>query len=404
MSDNSISRRQFVASSALTLGGLMVTEIPLFGKAITAGSTVQVGVIGTGNRGLGLIHIIEKVPGLKVVACCDIRPENLSAALTKAGPKTKSYTDYEKLLADKSVDAVIIATPLYLHYPIAIAALSVKKHVYVEKSMAFTIAQSLDLVKKVRDSKLVFQVGFQYRNFELYHKIKEAVEAGWIGGNLNFECQYNRNSDWRYPVKDPKLERLINWRMYKDLCGGPLSELCAHQIDMVNYLTGSHPVKAVGIGGVDFWKDGRETHDNVRTIYEYKNGAKATYTSVLSNAYNGYMIRILGNNATIEIGRDKAYVYAESKKKALGIVDGVTGATITNATQGKKMEIEYLEPGEQAGEPTINALKDFIDCIINNKKPLSNEDTGRDAAIAICMGLNAIETGNMQYWKPEYSL
>lgn len=404
MSDNSISRRKFVASSALTLGGLMAMEMPLFAKAVSAGSTVQVGVIGTGKRGLGLINMIEQVPGLKVVACCDIIPENLSAAMAKAGTKAKAYTDYEKLLRDKSVDAVIIATPLYLHYPMAINALSAKKHVYVEKSMAFTIEQSLDLVKRVRDSKLVFQVGFQYRNFSLYHKIKEAIQEGWIGKTYSIECQYNRNSDWRYPVNDPKLERVINWRLYKDLCGGPLSELCAHQIDAVNYLIDSRPAKAVGIGGIDLWKDGRGTYDNVRTIYEYENGVKATYTSILSNAFNGYMIRILGNNATIEIGRNKAYIYGESKKNALGIVDGVTGATIANATQGKKMEIEYLEPGKKAGEPTLDALNDFLDCIINNKKPASNVDTGRDSAIAICMGLDAMETEKTQYWKPEYSI
>ncbi len=404
MSENSINRRKFVASSALALGGLMAMEMPLFGATISASNTIQVGVIGTGKRGLGLINMIEQVPGLKVVACCDIIPENLNAAMTKVGAKAKSYTDYEKLLADKNVDAVIIATPLYLHHPMAVDALSAKKHVYVEKSMAFTIDQALDLVKRVRTSKQVFQVGFQYRNFELYHKIKEVIQKGWIGDTYSFECQYNRNSDWSYPVKDPKLERVINWRKYRDLCGGPLSELCAHQIDAVNYITDSHPIKAIGLGGINFWKDGRETYDNVRTVYEYANGAKATYTSILSNAFNGYMIRILGNKATIEIGRNKAYIYAESTNNVLGVVDGVTGATIANATQGKKTEISYLQPGTKSVEPTINALIDFYNSIVDGRKPASNVETGRTSAIAICMGLNAMETETIQRWKPEYSI
>lgn len=404
MSDNPISRRKFVSNTVLTLGGLMVAKAPLFGKTISLGETVQIGVIGTGKRGLGLINTMGKVPGLKIVACCDIIPENLSAAMAKAEPNAKAYTDYEKLLADRNVDAVVIATPLYLHYPMAVAALSVDKHVYVEKSMAFTIEQALDLVTRVRDSKLVFQVGFQYRNFELYHKIKKVINEGWIGDTYSFECQYNRNSDWRYPVKDPKLEKIINWRMYKDFCGGPLSELCAHQIDAVNFITDSHPTKVIGLGSIDYWKDGRETHDNVRTVYEYENGAKATYTSVLSNAFNGYQIRILGNKATIEIERNKAFIYPEATKRTLGTVDGVTGATILNATQGEKTEIPYLEAVEKSVEPTISALKDFLDCIVNNKKPASNEETGRDSAIAICMGLDAMDTEKMQYWKPEYSL
>lgn len=404
MSNKSISRRKFVANSVLTFGGLMAMKMPLSGKVVSASDRIHVGIIGTGKRGLGLIHMVEKIPELKVVACCDIIPENLNAAVAKAGADVKAYTEYEELLANNDVDAVIIATPLYLHYPMAVAALSANKHVYVEKSMAFTIAQSLDLVKKVRNSKSVFQVGFQYRNFELYHKIKEVIDAGWIGDTYSFECQYNRNSDWRYPVTDPKLEKVINWRMYKDLCGGPLSELCAHQIDAVNYITDSYPVKAMGLGGINYWRDGRETHDNVRTVYEYQNGAKATYTSVLSNAYNGYQIRILGNKATIEIGRSKAYIYAEAIKRTLGTVDGVTGATVANETQGERMEIQYLAPGQKIVEPTINALANFFDSIINNKQPASNVETGRDSAIAICMGLNAVETERMQYWKPEYGL
>lgn len=399
-----MSRRKFVANSALALGGLVAMDIPLFGKTPSLGDTVQIGIVGTGKRGLGLLNTISDIPGLKVVACCDMIPENLEAATASIGPKAKAYTEYEKLLEDPHVDAVVIATPLYLHYPMAVAALSANKHVYVEKSMAFTIEQSLDLVKRVKASKLVFQVGFQYRNFGLYHKVKEVVQRGWIGDTYSFECQYNRNSDWKYPVSDPALEKVINWRLYKDMCGGPLSELCAHQIDAVNFITDSHPVKVIGIGGIDYWKDGRETHDNIRTVYEYEQGIKATYTSVLSNAFNGYQIKILGNKATIEIERNRAFIYPEATKRTLGTVDGVTGATILNATQEEKTEIHYLEPDQKMTEPTVNALTNFFDCIINNKQPMSNVETGRDSAIAICMGLNAIETEKMQYWQKEYTV
>ena len=405
MSDNHfISRRKFVTSSVLTVGGLMAANMPLLGKTKALNDTVQIGIIGTGKRGLGLINTMRNVPGLEVVACCDIIPENLQAAVEKVGSKAKTYTEYEKLLEDENVDAVIIATPLYLHYPMAAAALSAKKHVYVEKSMAFTIEQSLALVRRVRESNLIFQVGFQYRNFGLYHKIKEVVQNGWIGDVYSFECQYNRNSDWRYPVNDPKLEKVINWRLYKDMCGGPLSELCAHQIDAVNFITESHPVKVMGMGGIDYWKDGRETYDNVRTVYAYENGVKATYTSVLSNAFNGYQIRILGNKATIEIERNKAYIYAEATTRELGTVDGVTGATVVNATQGEKTEIPYLEPGQKAVEPTVNALNDFYDSIVDRKKPASNVETGNISAISIIMGLNAMETEETQYWEPAFSV
>ena len=402
---NLIDRRKFIAGSIVGLGGLAAFGSPLFAASgIRNDDKVRVGVIGTGSRGKGLITSMKQVAGLDVVACCDLIPKNLTAAIELIGQKAKAYQDYRSLLEDKTVDAVIIATPLYLHYPMAVDALAANKHVYVEKSMAFTIDQSLDLVKRVKQSDLVFQVGFQYRNYPLYHKVKEVVQQGWLGEVTAFECQYNRNSDWKYPVEDPKLEKVVNWRMYRDMCGGPLSELCAHQIDAVNYITDSHPIKAVGMGSVDFWKDGRETFDHVRTIYEYANGMKASYTSLLANAYNGYQIRILGSKGTLEIARNKAYIYPETRRRVLGTVDGVTGATIVNATQGERTEIPFLNPGEKGIEPTVSALQNFYDCIVKGETPLSNVKTGNIAAISICMGLDASETGETQHWKPEYTI
>ena len=230
------------------------------------------------------------------------------------------------------------------------------------------------------------------------------IKENWLGKITHFECQYNRNSNWRFPVNDPKLERAINWRMHRKYCGGPLSELCAHQIDQVNYMLDSHPVKVTGIAGINYWKDGRDTYDNIRTVYEYPGGIKSSVTSVLSNAYNGYCIRILGDRATVEILRDQAFIYAESLDNVKGIVDGVTGATKKAITQGKAVELVFDKPGEQQTEPTTEALLDFIDCIRNKRKPISNVETGRDSSIAVHMGNKAADTQTFQVWKPEYSI
>ncbi|MDQ7949979.1 MAG: Gfo/Idh/MocA family oxidoreductase, partial [Pedobacter sp.] len=321
-----IDRRKFVTSGALTLSGLALFGTPVLG-ALSPNDTIQVGLIGTGARGAGLASLIKDIPQLKLVACCDLIPENLAKGMSYADKNAKSYSDYNKLLEDKNVDAVIVATPLYLHYPMTIAALSAGKHVYTEKTMTYSIEQSLDLVKRMKHSDLVLQVGFQYRYYDLYHLVKEIMKENWLGKISHFECQYNRNSNWRFPVRNPAQERLVNWRMYREYCGGPLSELCAHEIDAVNMLLDSHPLKVTGMGSIDYWKDGRDTYDNIRTIYQYPNGIKASFTSVLSNAYNGYSIRILGDKATVEILRNKAFIYPETINNAKGTVDGVTGAT-----------------------------------------------------------------------------
>ena len=404
MSNNGISRRKFVAASAITLSGLTAFGIKSFSQKFSLNDTMRIGLIGSGSRGAGLASLLKEIKGIELVACCDIIPENLQNGLTYAVKGAKGYSDYRKLLEDKTIDAVIIATPLFLHHPMSVAALQAGKHVYLEKSLSSDIPQAVDLVTKVKDSKLVFQIGYQYRYYALYHKVKEVIDKGWLGKITHFECQYNRNSNWRNPVKDPKMERIINWRMYREYCGGPLSELCAHQIDMVNYLLGdTHPLKATGMAGINYWKDGRETYDNIRVIYEYPGGIKSACTSVLSNAYNGYSIRILGDKATVEIQRDKALIFSESTENKRGTVDGVTGATIEAVTQGKGVEIPFLKPGMEDVEPTVFALNDFFDCIRNKKNPLSNVETARNASIAIHIGNAAADTEKLQIWKPEYS-
>lgn len=396
------SRRKFISTGALALSGLALhaTGTPYRQKA----SSLRIGIIGVGSRGTGLTKILLSLDQVTVVACCDILPDHLKRAAALTGNKAKMYTDYRKLLEDKTIDAVVIATPLYLHYPMAIDALDAGKHVYLEKSMAYDIPQTLELTRRVRNSGLVFLVGFQYRYFALYHKAKEIIDQNWLGKITHVECQYNRNSNWRFPVSDPKLERVVNWRMYREYCGGPLSELCAHQIDAVHFLTGHLPVKVVGSGGINYWKDGRETYDHIRTIYDYPDGVQASVTSVLSNAYNGYCIRILGDKATLEIQRDTAFLFAESVNNKQGTVDGVTGATLLARTQGEAEELRFKEPGEKLPDPTILALQDFVSCVAEGRTPQSNAETAYGTSIAIHLGNLAAETETVQRWKPEYNI
>ncbi|GEP94015.1 oxidoreductase [Chitinophaga cymbidii] len=343
---------------------------------------------------------MKDLPQLELAACCDIIEKNLQNGMKSAAKNAKAYSDYRRLLEDKRIEAVIIATPLHLHHSMAVDAISAGKHVYLEKTMTYDIPQALDLVQKVNASGRILQVGHQYRYYALYHKVAEVIAKGWLGKVTQFECQYNRNANWRRPVADPSQERLVNWRMYKEYSGGLVAELCAHQIDIVNWLVNAHPEKVTGFGGIDFWKDGRETYDNVRLLYEYPGGVKASVTSLLMNEYKGYSMRILGSKATIEIQREKAFLYSEAGKKQLGTVDGVTGATVEAWTHGDGVLLAFQDDRK---DPTAHALLGFATSVQQRKQPASNVQTGRDAAIAVHMGNAAMETGQVQLWKPEYS-
>ena len=96
-------------------------------------------------------------------------------------------------------------------------AIDAGKHIYVEKTITYSIDEANQLADKVNGSSTILQVGHQYRYFALYHKVKEIIDKGWCGQVTQFECQYHSNQDWRRPVNDPSLERHINWRMYKEV-------------------------------------------------------------------------------------------------------------------------------------------------------------------------------------------
>lgn len=397
-----ISRRKFVSLSAMTFSGIAVSGFPSIASNMNNQNNIRVGLIGVGNRGLGLAGVIKKTKGLELAACCDVIPENLKRGMKFVTAKSKSYQDYQKLLNDKTIDAVVIATPLYLHFQMAMEALSAGKHIYLEKTMALDIEQSLRLVKeKKKFPNQILQVGHQYRYYDMYPKIQNLIKEGAIGKITHFESQYNRNADWRRAVPKGYTDEQINWRMYKEFSGGLLAELSAHQIDIVNWLTNSHPEKVVAMGDVNYWKDGRTTFDNIRAIYEYPNGIKSSITSILSNAYNSYQTKILGTLGTIEMGRDFAHLYLEPKIKKQMIVDGVTGAS--KEALEKDAPIKIWTDSTKI-EPTTNAFIAFESSMRNKKETASNVLTGKNVAIAVHMGNRSAETGNTEYWKPEYGL
>lgn len=403
MSSESVSRRNFIKSGAIVYSSAALSFNGLSSFAWGANDIVKLGIIGSGNRGRGVARVIKDLPGLVVAACCDTLPEKLDAILQHTPPNTKRYKDYRSLLDDKNIDAVYIASPEHLHYQMAVDALAAGKHIYLEKTITYDIPQTLALEKKVKQSNVVFQVGHQYRSFPLYQKIKEALDKKWLGEILHFECWYHRNSDWRYPITANSTERLSNWRMYREYSGGLMTELSAHQLDIVNWMTDSHPEKVTGIGGINYWKDGRETFDTVQAVFQYPKGVKANVSSILSNAYSNYEIKVLGTKGTIQILRDTAFLHAEQANKKLGVVDGVTGATLLNATQGKALAIDFEYPDGIKRDPTYYAFADFVKCIRENKKPLADIKTGKEVAIACHMANIAMETETYQHWKEEYN-
>ncbi len=391
-----MKRREFILKSGLVT---VATAIPSISvghvlQSESANETLNIGIIGTGSRGGGLIPIINKIKNFNVIACCDTIPFRLEDSLNKVKGKAKEYKDYRKLLDNNELDAVLVATPFNTHSKIAIDALDAGKHVYCEKTMAKGFSGIEHLVNKVKYSGKIFQTGHQYHSSRLYTHVVDLIKIGKIGKITAFECQWNRNGNWRRPVPTPELERAINWRMYREYSGGLVAELCSHQIDFVNWVLDATPDKIMGVGGIDYWKDGRETYDNVHLLYSYPNGVNAKFTCLTSNAMDDYQIKILGDKGAIILDYTKAWFYPEgSYKKEIKDIDGVSGATAKwDKGKGTPIDIDHKDPSKQA-------LLDFRESVLNNKRPESNEITGSKAAICVQMSLNAIHNDEIVYKK-----
>ncbi len=396
-----MERRDFIKKSGLLSAGVLASAsaVAAIGNDIGANNSINIGIIGTGSRGNGLISVLNDVKGINVTACCDILPFRLEEGLIRAGNKAKAFIDYRKLLEDKSIDAVLIATPFNTHSSIAMDAIDADKHVYCEKTLAKGFKGIEVLVNKVSKSKKIFQTGHQYHSSKLYKHVVDLIKEGEIGEVISFECQWNRNGNWRRSVPEPSLERAINWRMYREYSGGMAAELCSHQIDFIHWVLDENPKKIMGVGGIDYWKDGRETFDNIHLLFEYPSGVKAKFTCLTSNSLGDYQIKVMGSKGTIMIDYSKAWIYYEKGfEKELNDVDGVSGATVNPHLKSKGIPINGN--GNNASK---QALVDFKNNIIENKTPISNVYTGANTAVAVQLSLDAMINEEIVYWKDSYN-
>lgn len=399
-----MDRRKFLINGGTATAAIIASSsvFASLGNGLSS-KKINVGIIGTGQRGTGLIPFINEIENLNVHACCDVISFRLEKAIGKTDGKAKAYDNYKSLLKDKDIDAVVIATPFNTHSQIAIDAIEAGKHVYCEKTMAKGYEGIQELVSKVKKSDIIFQTGHQYHSSRLYTHVVKLIKEGKVGNILAFDCQWNRSGNWRRQVPNPNLERAINWRMYKEYSGGLVAELCSHQIDFVNTILEENPLQVMGTGGVDYWKDGRETYDNIHLIYSYPKGIKAKFTCLTSNAKEGYQIKVIGDKGTMVITTKTAKFYPEIKKKQknkkLQNVDGVSGAT------WQKDDLGYGEPINIVHDnPSKQALLDFRNSILDNKEPVSNVVTGGKAAICVQMGLDAMYNNKIIYWDSKFDM
>ncbi len=406
-----VSRRIFLrnsaAGAALALGP---SWIPLLG----ATEKVNVAWIGTGTRGNYLMDMYYEGGAAEqgsIVAVCDAyqgyQDRSKEKVNAKEGKTPKIYADYRELLADPVIDAVVIATPEHLHYPMAMAAINAKKNLYLEKPLAHTIEQGEDIVNAANASGKVVQVGTQNRSNSLYQKAKEMVAQGMIGQVHYVRAFWYRNDVpskpiWRYAIPagaspentdwkrflegapdrawDPR--RFYQWRLYWDYSSGIPTDLLVHQTDITNFVTGkTTPLSCVASGGVYKWTDpgdDRDCPDTFSAIYEYPDKFHILYSSYFGNEHYGYGEQFMGDEGTIEVNsRQHLYFYPETYSNQLR--KGGHPDLIPAEVKSRKPEELHFEGNDNKAVQAH--MRNWMDGVVGKAPVIAPARMGQQAAI-----------------------
>lgn len=256
---------------------------------------VKFGIIGVGNMGSGHLRFFMNgdVHNGRVTAIADINPEKLKLAREKCPGDYVCYDSAEDLIGKSDVDAVIIATPHFLHPPLAIAALKAGKHVLSEKPAGVYTKQVKEINAVASASDKLYTVMFNQRTNPLYIKMRELVQNGtvgtikrvnWLITNWYRSQSYYDSGSWR-----------ATWAGEG---GGVLFNQCPHQLDLLQWVTGMMPKKMRAFCSFGKWHK-IEVEDDVSAYFEYENGATGVFITCTADTPGTNRFEILGTGGKL---------------------------------------------------------------------------------------------------------
>jgi predicted dehydrogenase len=437
MSAGKLGRRQFVKSAvgAGMAAGAVGPTVFAQEKVRGANDRLQLGVIGVGGRGQGLLRWAMEAGGqipvqptasgrppsppdprlaARVVAVCDVYEKRRREAQVFAS--CDGTRDYRELLDRADVDAVIIATPDHWHARQALEAMDRKKDVYLEKPVTLTIDEAREVAAAVKRTGRVLQVGSQTTSSDQWWKVRKAIQDGMIGEVIQSQGSYHRNSDngeWNWTI-DPQAgpegkgddyvdwkmwlgpaparpwdpDRFFRFRKYWDYSGGIATDLFYHVVAPLNIAWGAaqFPHRVTGSGGIYVFKD-REVPDTFALVAEYPKGHSLVLSSSMANDVHVPGL-IRGHEGTILIVPEGRFE---------GRVDHITVTPQAIARTKFKERYGTIEVKLEV-EPRESHMENFLRCVLTREKPVLDADTAYKAMVAIGMSVQSYREGRVLYF------
>ena len=372
------SRRSFLRKAVLGTAAVTSAPMVLSGKynqrllldarsysspGYAANDHINLAVIGSGIQGIYDTTSALRVPGVKLVAACDLYAGRLERAKELWGKDIYVSRDYREILDLDQVDAVIVATPDHWHKKISVDALKAGKAVYCEKPMVQKFEEGHELIEAQKKSGKVLQVGSQGMSSLGNEKAKQLYEDGAIGEIVMLDMyndRYSSEGAWNYPIPPdanpdtvdfdtflghaPKvpyeLKRFFRWRNYRDYGTGVAGDLFVHAFSTLNFVLSSNgPNRALATGGLRYWDDGRDVPDVSITLYDYPEtmthaAFNASFrVNFIAGSGDAYGFRLVGTEGEMHVGSDQVKL----KRSKLGMKPG--GYSLISYTEEMQKEI-----------------------------------------------------------------
>ena len=386
-----VDRRTFLAATALSRS-----------RILGANDRLNCAVIGTGGRGSYLIGLFRE-HGAEVAAVCDVYEPRLAEGVRAASPGAKPFVDYRRLLEDKSIDAVVIATPDHQHAQMLIDSVDAGKDAYVEKPLAHTIEDGFRMVEAVRRTKRVAQLGTQRRSYPVYQEAKRLIDSGVTGPVrlvnawwLNYWKTLNQRPlegklHWDLflgPAPERPVDplRFFNWLQFYDYSCGLNIGQAAHIVDGVQWMmNSSYPVAVTCSGGkVNF--EGGEYPETGNMSVEFPENYLLVFTlgykAMRYRSFNDQMQQFHGEKARFDLGRESFALYPQSNE-------------VEMKAARERREPDTFESASHAH------VQQFLACVRSRKEPNATIEMGQYTNVVCCMAIESLRKGRRVRWNAE---
>ena len=419
-----ITRRAFMRTTTVALSALSARRV------IGANERIRVGIIGFGLIGRIHTRAFLKQPDVEIAAVAETYQPRLDAAAELVGGNVAQYRDFRRLLDDKRVDAVVVATPDHWHALMTMMACAAGKDVYVEKPLTLFVREGRWMVDVARRHQRVVQVGTQNRSGPPFQRARRLIQQGHVGDIVSIQNNFFRNvmpGLGTPPDQDPPPEldydlwlgpapqrrynpnrALYHFRWFWDYSGGQMTNLGQHSLDLVHWILGVQaPTAVYSSGGRRFLKDNCEVPDTQDAVLEYPGfNVVCEYREASAGRDSLGMGALVfnGTRGTLPVTRKGFEVFPDPKINPVNTMATILGGHPVGGPQPlpePKDQLWTTPEKDDTGEAMLDYgrhARNFLDCVKSRQTPISDIESGHRVATACHLANISLRTGRKLVW------